>query len=101
MRYYLYRKIEDSLNIVEDSRMQDHHSLDKAQQPASIDDMEPEAFRAYAHQVVDWIADYLSNAESYPVLARTAPGDIRRALPAQAPDDAPARRKYRPRRHAA
>src|SRR5450759_4572035 len=66
--------------------MQDHHSLDKAQQPASIDDMEPEAFRAYAHQVVDWIADYLTNAESYPVLAQTAPGDIRRALPAQAPE---------------
>ncbi len=65
--------------------MQDRHSLDKAQQPASIDDMEPEAFRAYAHQVVDWIADYLSNAESYPVLAQTAPGDIRRVLPAQAP----------------
>ncbi len=65
--------------------MQDRHSLDKAQQPASIDDMEPEAFRAYAHQVVDWIADYLTNVESYPVLAQTAPGDIRRALPAQAP----------------
>jgi aromatic-L-amino-acid decarboxylase len=65
--------------------MQDRHSLDKAQQPTSIDDMEPEAFRAYAHQVVDWIADYLSNVESYPVLAQTAPGDIRRALPAQAP----------------
>ena len=65
--------------------MHDQHSLDKAQQPASIADMEPEAFRAYGHQVVDWIADYLTNAEAYPVLAQTAPGDIRRALPAQAP----------------
>lgn len=66
--------------------MQDQHALDTAQQPASIADMEPEAFRAYGHQVVDWIADYLTNAESYPVLAQTAPGDIRRALPAQAPE---------------
>src|SRR5713101_4433463 len=65
--------------------MQERHHLDRAQQPASIDDMEPEAFRAYAHEVVDWIADYLTNVESYPVLAHTAPGDIRRALPAQAP----------------
>ena len=65
--------------------MQERPSLDKAQQPASIDDMEPEAFRAYAHEVVDWIADYLTNVESYPVLAHTAPGDIRRALPVQAP----------------
>src|SRR6266851_190079 len=65
--------------------MQERHSLDRAQQPASIDDMEPEAFRAYAHEVVDWIADYLTNVESYPVLAHTAPGDIRRALPVQAP----------------
>src|SRR5579859_2822669 len=65
--------------------MQDQHSLDKAQQPASIADMEPEAFRVYGHQVVDWIADYLTNAESYSVLARTAPGDIRHALPEQAP----------------
>src|SRR5712691_1775576 len=65
--------------------MQERQSLDKAQQPASIDDMEPEAFRAYAHEVVDWIADYLTNVESYPVLAHTAPGDIRRALPVQAP----------------
>ncbi len=65
--------------------MQDQHSLDKAQQPASTADMEPEAFRTYGYQVVDWIADYLTNAESYPVLAQTAPGDIRRALPSKAP----------------
>lgn len=66
--------------------MQDQRALDKAQQPASIADMEPEAFRAYGHQVVDWIADYLANAESYPVLAQTEPGDIRRTLPALAPE---------------
>src|ERR1051326_1397458 len=66
--------------------MQEQHALDKAQQPESIADMEPEAFRFYGHQVVDWIADYLSKAESYPVLAQIAPGDIRHALPEQAPE---------------
>ncbi|HVB75306.1 MAG TPA: pyridoxal-dependent decarboxylase [Ktedonobacteraceae bacterium] len=63
----------------------ERHYLDIAQQSTSTGDMDPEAFRAYAHQVVDWMADYLANVESYPVLARTAPGDIRRALPAHPP----------------
>ncbi|RAQ94446.1 amino acid decarboxylase [Thermogemmatispora tikiterensis] len=47
--------------------------------------MDPASFRLYAHQVVDWIADYLAHVGDYPVLARTQPGDIRRALPAQPP----------------
>jgi aromatic-L-amino-acid decarboxylase len=34
---------------------------------------------------VDWITRYLGELESYPVLARTAPGDIRGALPSTAP----------------
>ncbi len=45
-----------------------------------------EDFRTTAHQLVDWIADYLEHAERYPVLSRVAPGDVRRALPAQAPE---------------
>ncbi len=65
--------------------MQERQYLDTAQQSASTGDMHPEEFRTYAHQVVDWIADYLTNVESYPVFAQTAPGDIRRALPAHPP----------------
>jgi aromatic-L-amino-acid decarboxylase len=65
--------------------MQERQYLDTAQQSASTGDMDPEEFRAYAHQVVDWIADYLTNVESYPVFAQTAPGDICRALPAHPP----------------
>ncbi len=45
-----------------------------------------EDFRTTAHHVVDWIADYLEHAERYPVLSRVAPGDVRRALPARAPE---------------
>src|SRR5438270_5730310 len=59
--------------------------LDPAQQPTATSDMNPEAFRMYGHQVVDWIADYLANVGSYPVLAQTTPGDIRRSLPVQPP----------------
>jgi aromatic-L-amino-acid/L-tryptophan decarboxylase len=59
--------------------------LDPAQQFGATGDMDSEAFRLYGHQVVDWIADYLANAGKYPVLAQTAPGDIRRALPQLAP----------------
>ena len=65
--------------------MKEHASLDSAQTPEATGDMDPEAFRRYGHQVVDWMADYLAEAGKYPVLARTAPGDIRRSLPAQPP----------------
>ena len=35
-------------------------------------------FRAAAHAAVDWIADYLENIDSYPVLSDVHPGDIER-----------------------
>ncbi len=49
-------------------------------------DMPPEEFRAAGHKLIDWVADYLENAERYPLLAQTAPGDVRRQLPSAAPD---------------
>ena len=61
--------------------MQDQQRLDNAQQPAATGDMRPEDFRTYAHEIVDWMADYLENIEAYPVLAQTTPGDIRHWLP--------------------
>ncbi|MCA1561739.1 MAG: amino acid decarboxylase [Acidobacteria bacterium] len=48
-------------------------------------DMDPEEFRRHAHRVADWIADYLAAPDRYPVLAQVAPGDIRAALPTDAP----------------
>src|SRR5205809_446240 len=65
--------------------MEEQQSLDVAQQAGAVGDMDTEAFRRYGHQVVDWMADYLAHAGTYPVLAQTAPGAIRRALPAQPP----------------
>src|SRR5258705_784968 len=43
-------------------------------------------FRPQAHRLADWIADYLDNPERFPVLSRVQPGDIRRALPPDAPE---------------
>ncbi len=43
--------------------------------------MTPDEFRRYGHAVVDWIADYQSRIESFPVLSQVKPGAIRAALP--------------------
>ena len=48
--------------------------------------MTPEEFRAAGHQIVDWIADYRANVGSRPVMARTEPGDVKKLLPAQPPE---------------
>jgi aromatic-L-amino-acid/L-tryptophan decarboxylase len=49
--------------------------------------MDPAEFRRQAHALVDWMATYLEEVERYPVLARVAPGDVRRALPSHAPEE--------------
>ena len=47
--------------------------------------MAPGEFREWGHRFVDWVGDYLEEIEGYPVLARTTPGRLRDALPAEAP----------------
>jgi aromatic-L-amino-acid decarboxylase len=49
-------------------------------------DMDPEAFRAAAHVVVDRIADYLRDVERYAVLPAIEPGSIAPLLPRTAPE---------------
>jgi aromatic-L-amino-acid/L-tryptophan decarboxylase len=49
-------------------------------------DMDEADFRRYGHQVVEWIADYLSHPERYPVLSQNQPGDVKAALPSAAPE---------------
>jgi aromatic-L-amino-acid/L-tryptophan decarboxylase len=51
-----------------------------------LGDMDPAAFESAGHEVVRWIAEYLSNGERYPVMAQSKPGDVRRALPGAAPE---------------
>lgn len=47
--------------------------------------MTPDQFRRNGHAVVDWIADYYSRIESYPVLSRATPGQVRASLPPNPP----------------
>ncbi len=47
--------------------------------------MTPEEFRRCGHAVVDWIAEYQSRIESFPVLSQVKPGEIRASLPARPP----------------
>ena len=49
-------------------------------------DMDPQDFRREAHRLVDWVADYFSSVELYPVLSRVQPGDIQAALPPEPPE---------------
>jgi aromatic-L-amino-acid decarboxylase len=48
--------------------------------------MDSDEFKRHGHALVEWIAGYLEHAERYPVLARVEPGDVRTALPPEAPD---------------
>jgi aromatic-L-amino-acid decarboxylase len=48
--------------------------------------MTAEEFRRHGHAMVDWIADYHKRIESFPVLSRAEPGQLRAALPANPPE---------------
>jgi aromatic-L-amino-acid/L-tryptophan decarboxylase len=48
--------------------------------------MSPDDFRRHGHEVIDWIADYMSRLESFPVLSRAEPGQVRASLPPHAPE---------------
>lgn len=49
--------------------------------------MQPEEFRRHAHEVVDWIADYLEHVDRHPVCSRSRPGDLLAALPPSPPEE--------------
>ncbi len=48
--------------------------------------MDPDAFRRYGREVVDWIADYFERIETLPVRSRAQPGEIRAKLPLKPPE---------------
>src|SRR5256885_1949682 len=47
--------------------------------------MSPQEFRRHGHEVIDWIADYYTRIESFPVLSQVKPGQIRESLPPTVP----------------
>jgi len=57
------------------------------EQLVGLMDMDPDAFRAAAHRVVDLMADYIEDVERHAVLPPIAPGTVSSALPAAPPDD--------------
>ncbi len=57
---------------------------------AAPGDLPVALFRTHAAELVEWIARYLAEPERFPVVARTAPGAIVRALPTAPPRGAEA-----------
>jgi aromatic-L-amino-acid decarboxylase len=49
-------------------------------------DMPPDEFRRFGHEMVDWIADYLEGTRDYPVMPSIEPGQMTARLPASAPE---------------
>jgi aromatic-L-amino-acid decarboxylase len=49
--------------------------------------MDIEEFRAQAHALVDWIADFRAGIAARPVQAQVRPGDVLAQLPADPPDE--------------
>ena len=48
--------------------------------------MTPDEFRAHAHELVDWMADYFATVGQRSVTPATRPGQVRAALPSEAPE---------------
>lgn len=51
-------------------------------------DMPPEEFRRAGHEVIDWIADYLSDPRRFGVLPGAEPGQLTDLLPPRLPSTA-------------
>ena len=47
--------------------------------------MTTEEFRKNAHELVDWMAWYMDNVETFPVRSQVKPGEIFAALPEKPP----------------
>ena len=47
--------------------------------------MTPGQFREEGKKLIDWIASYYENIETYPVLSQVRPGEISRQLPGKPP----------------
>jgi aromatic-L-amino-acid/L-tryptophan decarboxylase len=43
-------------------------------------------FRIFGKEIIDWLADYYEQIESYPVLSQVSPGEIRTQLPKSPPE---------------
>ncbi|MBI1858494.1 MAG: amino acid decarboxylase [Candidatus Melainabacteria bacterium] len=51
-----------------------------------LGDIDVKLFKKHGYELIDWIAEYLSNIEKYPVLSQVKPGDIKNNLPKSPPE---------------
>ncbi|MGC2238704.1 MAG: pyridoxal-dependent decarboxylase [Pyrinomonadaceae bacterium] len=58
----------------------------KTDETKNLGDMSAEDFRRFGHEIVDWIAGYFENIETFPVLSQNAPDELKNALPESAPE---------------
>lgn len=49
--------------------------------------MDANAFRKYAHDFVDWMADYIENVQDLPVKSKAQPGEISKQIPGTPPKE--------------
>jgi aromatic-L-amino-acid decarboxylase len=54
---------------------------------SAVPHLSPEEFRKLGYQMVDWLADYWSRLESFPVRSAVAPGEVASKLPAHPPEE--------------
>ncbi len=52
-----------------------------------LGDLDPTALRSQGRDALEWVARYLESCRDLPVLARSRPGELLAALPAEAPDE--------------
>ncbi|XP_076886311.1 tyrosine decarboxylase-like [Bidens hawaiensis] len=57
----------------------------KFETTSKLNPLDPDEFRKQAHTVVDFIADYYSNIEKYPVCSQVKPGFLTETMPKSAP----------------
>src|SRR3954447_21785528 len=50
--------------------------------------MTPDEFRKHGHEVVEWVARYMEELDSFPVMSQVQPGDVRAGLPDHPPESA-------------
>jgi len=49
--------------------------------------MEKEVFKKFGYEFIDWIADYMTEVEKYPVMSRVKPGEIKESISSEPPLD--------------
>ncbi len=49
--------------------------------------MRNDEFKKYGYEIIDWIAEYFSNIEQFPVKSNVNPGDIKKQLPINPPEN--------------